>query len=600
MTDRALGAPCADDSAGSLVGFTGAWVGLNLLPFVPAWVSPLPASPFAPLSVDVLVLVTLVVLLQRFAAPVPRWSRRLATAGICFIVLYQAYDAVAYTAFQRSGLFAEDAQYLVDLSYFALDSLSWTTGGLAVAGLVVMTAVAWLVPKGVRVVAISGARSRPAQGLLLAVHLVAWPLVLVVAPMQEWGTENLTYQISNERTRVRTVASKLVENTQASARLYAMLDTLSQTPVDSTYHRYDEISLNRRPHVYLYMIESYGEVLDRDPELRAPYRAMMQTVADTLAAGGWHAASAVSDAPVRGGRSWLAIASVLLGTRIDHQLLYERFQSRPEGIPSFVRFLERQGYRSVTCQPYTVARPGLEITNPYGFDVLLHRDDLQYEGPGYGWGVVPMPDQYSLGFSHAYHLQPTADRGQPFFFFFETVLSHALWNYGLPPVVDDWRRFNAGDSPAVRDHLAADAHPPYLLPDAITAPRIFDQPVATRFLRHIAYELEVLVHYLLQDAPPGSLVVLMGDHQPPLLPSDTFGVPVHVLSRDASLVRPFVADGFTSGWTFGRDASQEAPWKHEGLYSLLVRALVRADSSASSAAPPPLKPDGVPRSLIAR
>jgi len=575
--------------------FLAAWGLLNGLAFVPAAVTPLPASPYAPLSVDILALLTLAVgSIYILPAREAAWGVRTATAGIFFVLVYQVYDAVAYTAFQRSGLFAEDVQYLVDVSYFALDSLSWQTGGLALLGLTATAGVVWLVPPAVRVAADIGAASLRAQAALAAVHLIAWPIVLFVAPAQEWGTENLTYQTSNERTRVRTVAAKVSENAQASVRLYTMLDTLGQAPVDSTYFRYDAIELERRPHVYLYMIESLGEVLATDPKLERPYREMMATVEDTLATDGWHTSSALAEAPVRGGRSWLAIASVLLGTRVDHQLLYERFQSSPDDVPSLVRFLDRQGYLTVTCQPYTVARPGLEITNPYGFEVLLHRDDLDYRGPTYGWGVVPMSDQYSLGFSHERHLKPAAEAGQPFFYFFETVLSHALWNYGLPPILDDWSDFNAGDSQAVRDRLAAEARTPYLLHDSITTPRIFDQPTRTRYLRHIAFEMEVLVQYLLRDAPDGSLVILMGDHQPPLIESDTYDVPIHILSRDPSLVQPFRDSGFVDGLSLDK-----APrWKHEGLFSLTVRSLVAA--ADSTAAPPPLKPDGVPRSIIVR
>ncbi|PEN12230.1 hypothetical protein CRI94_14415 [Longibacter salinarum] len=578
--------------------FLGAWLLLNLLPFLPATVSPLPISPYAPLSVDVLVLLTFAVLAMHLPMDaVRRWGLRIATAGVFFVLFYQIYDAVAYTAFQRSGLFAEDVQYLVDVSYFALDSLSWQTGGLAIVGLTAAAGLAWIVPHAVRLASSIGAGSRRAQFSLATVHLIAWPIVFVIAPAQEWGTENLTYQTSNERTRVRTVAAKVTENAQASARLYTMLDTLGRAPVDSTYFGYENVALDRKPHVYLYMIESLGEVLKQDPELRGPYRDMMSVVQDTLSQAGWHSASALSEAPVRGGRSWLAIASVLLGTRVDHQLLYERFQGTPEDVPSLVRFLSDQGYLTVTCQPYTVARPGLEITNPYGFDVLLHRDDLDYEGPTYGWGVVPMSDQYSLGVSHERHLKPAAEAGRPFFYFFETVLSHALWNYGLPPVIDHWSDFNEGNTSDVRDRLAAKAHPPYLLPDSITAPRIFDQPAKIRYLRHVAFEMEVLVQYLLRDAPDGSLVILMGDHQPPIVPSETFDVPIHILSRDPSLVQPFTDSGFVPGLR----ANNVPQWKHEGLFSLTVRSLVAADTSAQKRASlPPLKPEGVPRSIIVR
>jgi hypothetical protein len=369
-----------------------------------------------------------------------------------------------------------------------------------------------------------------------------------------------------------------------------MLDSLRAAPVDSTYARYDTLRWARRPDVFLLMIESYGEVLDRHPDLRAPYRAMLHHLQADLASDGWHAASAVSDAPVRGGRSWLAIASLFLGTPVNHQLLYEQFQSAPDRPPHLVRLLNRQGYRTVTLQPYMKARPGLPVGNPYGFDATLYRDNLPYEGPPYGWGFVDVPDQWSLGYAHAQHV---VSSDAPVFLFFETVLSHALWNYGVPPVLADWRAFDslAPGAPVRRAALAAPSAP--LLPDSLTAPRIFDQPTPLRYLRHIAYELQVMRHYLQTAVPPGSLVVLMGDHQPPLVPSATHGVPVHVLSRDSTLVAPFREEGYTPGL-----ALDEAPRRtHAGLYAEWVRALTRFNRPDASSLPP-RKPDGVPPSLL--
>ena len=587
----------ASDTRGSwsdLFLFVGAWAVLNGLPYLPPLLSPLPVSPYFPLQVEVLVLVTLAVVTVG-----TRWERigRIgAMVGVFGLLLYQTYDAVVYAAFQRSGLWVEDVQYLVDVAYLAFDFATGSNVGTAVLALVGAAGLGWAVPRLVRMAARTG-QSRPAKGLLLGAHVVAWSLIGIVAPAQEWGPENLTYQEGNERTRVRTVAAKVVENAEASLRLRALLDTLDQAPVDSTYVRYADLDLERRPHVYLYMIESYGEVLDRHPDLQGPYRRMMHRVEDSLAADGWHAATTVSEAPVRGGRSWLAIASVMLGTRVEHQVLYERFRDDPGSTPHLVRFLDRQGYRTVALQPYTVERPGLPLTNHYGFDAQLYRDDLDYTGPDYGWGVVPMPDQYSLGVAHERFL---SNDPPPTFLFFETVFSHALWNYGLPPVVEDWRAFNTvGAGNDAKGTLAARAKRDSWLPDSLTAPRIFDQPTPTRFLRHIAYEIDVMQQYLREQAPPNSLVILLGDHQPPLLPSDTFGVPIHILSQDPDLVDAFRRHGFTEGLRLSPEARR---WKHEGLFSLVVRALASADSTGGRDTTdlPPLRPDGIPRSILAR
>jgi hypothetical protein len=202
-----------------------------------------------------------------------------------------------------------------------------------------------------------------------------------------------------------------------------------------------------------------------------------------------------------------------------------------------------------------------------------------------------MPDQYSVGFAHEHVVQPSRD---PTFLFVETVFSHTLWNYGLPPVLPDWRRFNTVAGPNRKQTLAAEAVPTTLLPDSLTDRPVTEQSTARRFLRHIAYEVDVAQKALRDLVPRNSLVILMGDHQPPLLPTETFGVPVHILSTDPDLVEPFRQHGFTDGLRISPDAAR---WKHEGLFSLTVRSL--ADASRITPLPP-LRPTGVPRSILAK
>jgi hypothetical protein len=564
---------------------------LNLLPFLPALVSPLPLSPYFPVGVEVLVLVTGLVYAR--GTRMESAARAGALVGMALLVIYQAYDAVVYTAFQRHGILYEDLQLADNLAYFVFDVGTGRMAGGVLLALGGIGGLSWGVYRCVDTVAKAG-KHRSCRRVLLAAHLVAWPLVLIVGPVQEWGTPALTYQTGNDRTRVRTVATRAVANARASVRLAAMLDSLDTAPLDSTYASYDTLSLDRRPSIYLFAVESYGSILEQTPALRGPYRQVMRRTEAAMRADGWQAATARLEAPVRGGRSWLAIASLLTGVRVDRQVLFNRFKQNAGRVPHLVRFLDRQGYRTVALQPFTFARPGLPVRNLYDFDVTLYRRDLNYEGPPYG--LADAPDQYSLHFAHHTELLPTPD---PFFLFFETVSSHALWNYGLPPYLADWRQFNtaAGSASEQKEALKRlGSAPTQFLPDSVTAPRIYGQPRAQRYLQHVTYDLRVIRDYLIDKAPEGSLVLLLGDHQPPLFDTSTDATPLHILSTDSTLVQRVRRHGFTDGLVL-TDASPTL--RQEGLYSFLVRLLAASNRpTADSTALPTYRPQGASPALL--
>ncbi len=575
--------------------FIGAGGLLTLLLYLPALATPLPRSPYVPLCVEALVLVTAVVYAGR-----TRWARTArigAGVAVGALLVYETYDAIVYAAFRRSGILYEDLQYVDNLGYLLLNLWSWRAGGIALLALVGVAGIGGLVAWSLRTVARTG-RHGGCRTVLLAAHLVAWPLVGVVGPALELGSVNLTYQSSNERTRVHTTTASAVANVQASLRLRGMLDSLQTAPVDSTYATYDTLSIDRRPPIYLLMIESYGSALNRHPALRAPYRTLMQRTDSVFAADGWHRATARCDIPVRGGRSWLSMASLFTGVRVKHQLLYNQFQSTAlhsdAEIPHLIRFLNRQGYRTLALQPFTFERPGLPVRNLYDFDATIYRKDLKYRGPSYG--LANAPDQYSLHFTHETYLSGST---APSFLFFETVDSHSLWNYGLPPYPGDWRQFNQQTSANPSPHPNAESFPPVFLPDSITSPTIYDQPTPQRYLRHVAHEWRVLREYLTEKAPPGSLVLLLGDHQPPLIETTDRTVPIHVLSTDSTLVDRARRHDFTDGLV-PADASPRL--RQEGLYSFLVRLLAAHDrgGTADTTGLPALRPKGVPPSLLVR
>ena len=575
----------------ALIVFLSALAALTFLVYAPALLLGRPISPYFPLSVEILVVAGAVVYAaDTKASP---WVRLLGAVVLFFFLVYETYDALIYIGFDRHGILYEDIQYAVNGLYFAMGLITWEVLAGLLIGLPLLFGVGWIVVRLFRLVEVSG-RDPLTRLLLFASHAVAWPLVLVVGPAQEWGTENMTYKRAVDVEQTRTVAEKLAANAQASAALWREMHTLGEeAPVDSTYHQYDRLALDRRPDVQLLTIESYGEVLASHSELRGPFQHLLEETESSLDDAGWHMATIYSDAPISGGRSWLGISTTLAGTEIDNQLIYERFLGR-ESYPNMTQFFRNQGYETIKLQPAVHERPGLPVSDPYGFDTPLYMDDLEYEGPDYGWGTVP--DQYSLYFTHENHIAPS---NQPTFLFFHAVAAHALWNYGIPPYIDDWRAFNTAEGDSPRRALAQRAEPdPGLLPDSLTSPIIYGQDIEIRYLRHVTYNMRLFRDYLRDDAPDGSLAIIFGDHQPPIIEGESMGTPIHVLSTDEELIERFRAHGFAPGLNVMPEELNDRI-THAGLYSLLVRVLSEHNDLPDDELPP-LRPDGIPRSILAQ
>ncbi len=86
----------------------------------------------------------------------------------------------------------------------------------------------------------------------------------------------------------------------------------------------------------------------------------------------------------------------------------------------------------------------------------------------------------------------------------------------------------------------------------------------------LVYDLEVLRRYLRDEVKDDTLVIILGDHQPPggvTGANNGRGVPVHVLSRRASLVEPFEAHGYSAGMNPARSGP------HPGLETFLFSFL---------------------------
>ena len=313
-------------------------------------------------------------------------------------------------------------------------------------------------------------------------------------------------------------------------------------------------ALDARPHdlqklhgrnVLVFLVESYGQsVLDR-PELFARVVPEYRRTERELSAAGFQIASRVLDSPVYGGRSWLAQTTLLTGVPTRDQLQFELLrQAEPR---TLAQVFSAAGYRTVLAQPGTVRVD--ERRDLLQFDRRYAASDLDYHGPRYGWAT--MPDQFVLEAVRRRELSgaPT----QPLFLTYALVSSHVRWSK-LPPIVDDWSRL--GDGSLFNALPITEYATSWLVLSA----------ASTAYADAIAYDLDVLRRYLLEFVKDDSLVIILGDHQPHAdltRHGPSFGVPVHVLSRNAAFIAPFRARGYTPGMV----ADEALP--HPGLDTLL-------------------------------
>jgi hypothetical protein len=283
-----------------------------------------------------------------------------------------------------------------------------------------------------------------------------------------------------------------------------------------------------RANVFLIFVESYGRaVFDRD-DFFAEFCARLRAFESEAAARGFTIASGTLTSPVSGGHSWLAHTTLATGVDVRDEQQFDLISSsRPTTMAGFFR---DAGYRTVLVQPGTTSEwPQGDF---YQFDRKYYAWNFDYAGPPYAWAT--MPDQYVLDFIRRKEL--AGSRG-PLLIEYMLVSSHAPWS-ALPTYVEDWNR--------LQDGALYRTQPRHVYP--VAWPN-FDN-ASQAYLDSIGYDFEVLQRYVADFVLDDSLLIVLGDHQPvaEINGRTPFtGVPVHVLSRDAALVEPFVVRGFARG-----------------------------------------------------
>ena len=277
--------------------------------------------------------------------------------------------------------------------------------------------------------------------------------------------------------------------------------------------------------LYVLFWESYGATVLDDPTKRAALVPAFDRLAESLQAGGWRSASALVLSPTFGGGSWLAHGSILFGRMLRDETAYREALAAPGD--SLADQARAAGYRAVALMP------GLKGPWPegarFGFARLLDAAALGYQGPAYGWWAIP--DQFSL--ERLYQEEIAAAGRRPLFAVFASVMSHIPFG-PTPAYHADWSEVNGVDQPSTSNDTPAWTS------------------LQAAYLDAMAYNIQWLGGFLRQRAPADAVVVVLGDHQPPALisgPGASWAVPVHVFSRDATLISHLAQAGFLPGLT---------------------------------------------------
>ena len=272
-------------------------------------------------------------------------------------------------------------------------------------------------------------------------------------------------------------------------------------------------------------VESYGVAAFEDPGRRRRLEGATQRLEEDAAAGGFDFRSAQIQSPTFGGGSWKAHAAFFSGVWVDREDRYRALvQSDRE---SLVRRFSAARYRTVAFEP------GIQGPWPdggwYGFDRIFDAAAIGYDGPAMGWWKIP--DQFTL---YALYRKALAVAERPLFAKVSLIMSHIPY-WPVPPYVTPWTRFDEGT--AYDGPLRSVAHD-----DARDQAQLSE-----RYVTSLEYEFRILGGFLRGFVPRRSLVVVVGDHQPPRLSlhdSDTWATPIHLFSQDPALLAPFDALGF--------------------------------------------------------
>ncbi|HEV3378126.1 MAG TPA: CDP-alcohol phosphatidyltransferase family protein, partial [Thermoleophilaceae bacterium] len=486
--------------------------------------SRLTVGEFARLPLELLVVVAV-------AALLPATPRRVLAVVLGVIlsvlVVVKVLDIGFFTAFDRPFDPIDDSGY----AGIGIETLGHAIGGssakLVVAAAVVLIAALLAVPvlALLRVTRVAAGHRGWTLGAATGL-VVVWVVLRVVgAPVASSSAAALAV---NE---VEAVRAGLADRAVLAREIAH--DRFRATPGNRL------LTGLRGNDVLLVFVESYGRVALQGPSISPRIRAVLERGDAQLRAAGFSSRSAFLTSPTFGGLSWLAHATLQSGVRVDGQRRYDQLVE--DDRLTLTRAFKRAGWRTVGAMPGN-RRAWPVGSTFYHYDRVYDRRNFGYRGPGFG--VPPMPDQYTL---LALQRRELAKRHRrPLFAEVDLISSHAPWTR-IPRFIS-WD--DVGDGSIFERLPAEESTKASLFGDAERA--------RAAYAHSIEYSLRTIFSFVRRYGDENLVLVVLGDHQPATVVTGygaSHDVPISVIARD-----PKVMDQVTGWrWQDGMSPSPNAP-----------------------------------------
>ena len=490
----------------------------------PSQPSDLTLGAFARLPLELLVLLAL-------AAVLPATPRRLlaVVAGVVLglVVLMKVLDIGFFTAFDRPFMPVDDSGYLG----IGIETLGNAIGSSS-ANLVVAIAAVLIV----------ALLALPALALLRVTRIAADHRAWALRAATVLGVVWVALRVVGAPVASSSAADLAIDKVQAVQTGLADRATFAREIVRDRFRATPGTRLLRHlrgKDVLLVFIESYGRVAVQDSSVSPRIEAVLDRGEAQLRAAGFSSQSAFLTSPTFGGLSWLAHSTLQAGVRVDGQRRYDQLVERDR--LTLTRAFQRAGWRAVGAMPGN-RRAWPEGSSFYHYDRVYDRRNFGYRGPGFG--VAPMPDQYTL---LALQRRELAKRHRaPLFAEVDLISSHAPWTR-IPRFIP-WG--DVGDG-SIYDRLPAEES---------TRASLFGDSERARvaYGRSIEYSLSTLFSFVQRYGHDDLVLVVLGDHQPATVVTGqgaSHDVPISVIAHDPGVMARI------AGWRWqdGLSPSPQAP-----------------------------------------